>query len=246
MKTARIALLISVAVVLSITCSVFLLKPEKRTTQDAQGGIRLVRKGVATTKPLNDASQQPIRQQPGSRKPSAKTIEADFGGQQPKRKSKRSASTVNEKPRADLKAPVPAAAEVSSVEQQIAKKYDEMFAGQDTKLFKDPFSAAHRLVKNEKVDETWAPEASQVLVDSFSDYSSRLDVSMINCRTDICEIHINSWPGEDYTGVMNLAKDRLEFIKQQPWFKQYFDETASLGAFLDDGLPLMVIFVTRK
>ena len=241
MKTARIVILVSAAVALSIACSAFLLNAEKRTAQEMQDGVTIARTGVTGRKSLNDVSQQPA-----SKKPSPKTIETDSGGRQPKRQSEPSASRVNDKPQTDAKASPPAAAEVSSREQQIAKKYDQMFAGQDTKLFKNPYSAAHSLVEKEPVDETWAPEASQLLADSFSDLSSGLEISLINCRTDICEMRINSWPGEDYSANMNLAKYRLDWIQQQPWYKQYFDETASLGAFLDDGEPLMLIFVTRK
>ncbi|MBS0486533.1 MAG: hypothetical protein JSS13_04270 [Proteobacteria bacterium] len=240
-KTSRIVISVSAAVALSIACSAFFLKSGKRTGQDAQREVKIAGEGVTRTKPLIDALPQPI-----GKKPSPKTIEADSGGQQLKGQSKWLVSRVKDKPLAVAKASPQAAVEVPDTKQRVAKKYDQMFATQANKLLQSPFSAAHSLVEKEVIDETWAPEASQLLADSYSDLGSRLDVSMINCRTDICEIRINSWPGGDYSGDLDLVRNRLEFIKQQPWFQQEFDETSSMAAFLEDGLPLMVIFVTRK
>jgi len=246
MKTIHIIVLASAAVALSVACSVFFLKAGKPIAQHALSEARIARTDDTQRIPPVDASRQPVRQKPLRRKTSSpKPVEAASSDQQAERQPKQFAPKVIVKPQTDANALPTTAAKNSALEKQITEKFDQMFAAPSSDLFQNPFSAAHSLVEKEPVDQSWAPEASRLLADSFSDLSGSLNISVINCRTNICEMRINSWPGENYDDI-NLAEYRLEYIKEQPWFKQYFDETTSWSSFLEDGLPLMVIYFSRK
>ena len=151
----------------------------------------------------------------------------------------------NAKRQLEVRSPAKIGPTPDEVKQLVAKAYEKMLVTDAKHVLQTPFAAAHSLAERETVDPAWAPGANQLIADAYADFGSRVDVSMINCRTDICEVRINSLPGGDWSADLQDVQYRLEAIKQQPWFLATFDD-ASFAASMSDEMPIMVIFLTRK
>ncbi|HEX6834306.1 MAG TPA: hypothetical protein VF132_12295 [Rudaea sp.] len=132
--------------------------------------------------------------------------------------------------------------------KKIADHYDMMLSEDYKKVMQLPYIAAHQLVQKEGSDLNWSAPTSQVIADRLhADFSNRLDVSMVDCRTDICEIRVNSKPGNDYNADLHDFYAEFQAFKEEPWYAQYgLDDSNISTSVLDNEIPVMVVFITRR
>jgi len=242
MKIMRLTIVATMAVVVSLAISIFLLegaRPQMDSAPRLLNGTsdRTGADVARQTNPTQQPAQVPQTRSPDPRAKSLVTAADESPSSKPT--TARLSTDVS-------RAPVPSP-EAAATKQLVAQTYDKMLSPDSHRVMQAPYVAAHALVEKENVDPNWSELANMSIGDNFlSGFGSRLDVSMVNCRTDICEVRVSSNFGNDYDADLMDVQNQLAAIKLQPWYQGVFDDGSFSVSFLDNQLPVMVIFFTRK
>jgi hypothetical protein len=78
-------------------------------------------------------------------------------------------------------------------------------------------------------------------------HPNRFDVSSIDCRSDTCEIRVAGRPGGDHAADMHDFRAGPARMHQQAWSDHIgFDDMGIAVSSLDNGIPVFVVYITRK
>lgn len=130
--------------------------------------------------------------------------------------------------------------------KRVADAFEKMLHDDGKHVFQAPGVSAQAMFEKEAVDASWAPLATQEIQNYLTDsLGDRYDVSMVDCRSDICEIRATGQPnGNALTDTSNF-QDLWTSEESQNWFSQQgFDDHITTVSNVD-GIPMFVVFLSR-
>jgi hypothetical protein len=131
--------------------------------------------------------------------------------------------------------------------KRISDAFEQMVHDDKRHAFQSPFASAHSVAQNESVDPDWAPVANQKIAEHVAEQvGDEYDVSMVDCRTDICEIRASA-KQSDYSQASALDfQDLWGGTNSQDWLAQQgFDDHITVMNNVD-GMPMFIVFLSRS
>jgi hypothetical protein len=114
--------------------------------------------------------------------------------------------------------------------------------------FPNPSIAPHQVLLNETPDPDWSQAAAQQLRDYLAaELGNRFEYPLVQCGQDICEIQAATLPGSNRGVDVHDFQVSDENMHLQPWWSTLqFDELTFQVDSADDGIDVMIVFITRK
>lgn len=106
----------------------------------------------------------------------------------------------------------------------------------------------HAALQSEPVDPDWAPAAVDAIRGNLASHDRDwFEIVQLDCRTDLCELHLAGRLGGNADTDMRDLQQVLFPMKQEPWWTalQSDQDTSAIG-MAPDGRALLVWFVSRK